>query len=264
MPKSRMRLFVLAAFLVVAVIVYVKRGAEETLSSEYYTRTQEALQAKEYAEAAKERDAANIGERLKAAEEAAKKAADDKSQRYLESVEGTTEDDKSVAGRVKLTQQGGDKKLGVAKQGGRTREKDASELEHETLEDHEVEVELNAILKKSPVIIFSKSYCPYSKRAKQLLLETYKISPAPFVVELDHHPLGAKLQDTLAESTHRRTVPNILIMGRSIGGSDDIAALHEAGKLEETIRTMGGSRITEVKVAAGNDAEKKSEPAALR
>ena len=36
----------------------------------------------------------------------------------------------------------------------------------ETEEEHRVESELNDILKKGPIIIFSKSYCPYSKKAK--------------------------------------------------------------------------------------------------
>ncbi|KAK7989179.1 hypothetical protein PG989_009494 [Apiospora arundinis] len=42
-----------------------------------------------------------------------------------------------------------------------------------------VEATLNEILKKSPVVIFSKSYCPFSKRAKGVLLEKYTIDPAP-------------------------------------------------------------------------------------
>ena len=41
--------------------------------------------------------------------------------------------------------------------------------------------EIDTILKRSPVVIISKSYCPHSKKAKRLLLESYKIVPAPFV-----------------------------------------------------------------------------------
>ncbi|KIW85726.1 hypothetical protein Z517_01118 [Fonsecaea pedrosoi CBS 271.37] len=125
--------------------------------------------------------------------------------------------------------------------------------------------ELQSILKKSPIIIFSKSYCPYSKRAKALLLETYNITPAPYVVELDlmttpvpkaHDDdedddapaptLGRKLQDLLATLTGRRTVPNIMINAQSLGGSDDIARMHMEGTLEKEIRKMGGKRIVSV------------------
>lgn len=117
----------------------------------------------------------------------------------------------------------------------------------ETEEDHQVETELNDILKKGPIIIFSKSYCPFSKKAKHILLDLYAITPPPFVVELDQHELGSGLQDALLQSTGRRTVPNVLINGKSIGGGDDVEALHIGDKLIETISSMGGKRIVEVK-----------------
>jgi len=125
--------------------------------------------------------------------------------------------------------------------------------------------EFHSILKKSPIIIFSKSYCPYSRRAKALLLETYTISPAPYVVELDlmtkpvprRHAgvedddipaptLGRKLQDLLASLTGRRTVPNIMINAHSLGGGDDIARMDAEGTLVDEIKKMGGKRIVSV------------------
>ncbi len=115
------------------------------------------------------------------------------------------------------------------------------------------------------VIIFSKSYCPYSRRAKALLLETYTISPAPYVVELDlmtkpvpkphvgdededipAPTLGRKLQDLLASLTGRRTVPNIMINAHSLGGGDDIARMDAEGTLIDEIKKMGGKRIVSV------------------
>ena len=66
------------------------------------------------------------------------------------------------------------------------------------------------------------------------------------MVELDHHPLGAKLQDTLAQMTGRRTVPNVLVQGKSVGGGDDVAALDETDALVSTFKRLGGTRVTEV------------------
>ncbi|KAG5999970.1 hypothetical protein E4U21_006091 [Claviceps maximensis] len=113
----------------------------------------------------------------------------------------------------------------------------------ETKEAHEAEVELNAILKKSPVVIFSKTYCPHSKRAKGVLLEKYTITPEPYVVELDEHPLGPALQDALHEKTGRRTVPNVLINGVSIGGGDDVVDLDNQNKLAGKIKRLGNKRV---------------------
>ncbi|KAL2019486.1 hypothetical protein VTK56DRAFT_9602 [Thermocarpiscus australiensis] len=117
------------------------------------------------------------------------------------------------------------------------------EKERETEEDHEVEVELNAILKKSPVIIFSKSYCPYSKRAKGILLEKYVIEPTPYVVELDKHPIGTAIQTRLAEMTGRKTVPNVMVYGTSIGGGDEIADLDREKSLADKVRKLGRNRV---------------------
>ncbi|AEO65377.1 uncharacterized protein THITE_2112307 [Thermothielavioides terrestris NRRL 8126] len=117
------------------------------------------------------------------------------------------------------------------------------EVKESEEEDPEVEVQLNDILKKAPVIIFSKSYCPYSKRAKGILLEKYVIEPTPYVVELDLHPLGPKIQARLGEMTGRKTVPNIMVYGKSIGGGDDIAALDREKALADKITSLGGSRV---------------------
>lgn len=94
-----------------------------------------------------------------------------------------------------------------------------------------------------PVVIFSKSYCPYSKKAKHILLDQYVIQPTPHVVELDQHPLGKRIQDRLAVMTGRKTVPNVMVYGISIGGGDDIAALDAEKKLGDKIMEIGGKRV---------------------
>lgn len=66
------------------------------------------------------------------------------------------------------------------------------------------------------------------------------------MVELDHEELGPGLQNALQKSTGRRTVPNVLINGKSIGGGDDIQALHDTGKLIDKFQAMGGKRIMSI------------------
>lgn len=68
------------------------------------------------------------------------------------------------------------------------------------------------------------------------------------MVELDHHHLGPKLQAILQKRTGRRTVPNVLVNGKSIGGGDDIEALSRAGSsnLSDKIRELGGSSIVDI------------------
>ncbi|QLL34431.1 hypothetical protein HG536_0G02930 [Torulaspora globosa] len=91
--------------------------------------------------------------------------------------------------------------------------------------------EYTMILGHSPVIIFSKSYCPYSTRLKELLKQGYRFTPNYVVIELDMHNKGAALQKYIEKQTGRGTVPNLIINGKSRGGSDDIRALHNSGEL---------------------------------
>ncbi|KAL4814030.1 thioredoxin-like protein [Aspergillus spinulosporus] len=127
-------------------------------------------------------------------------------------------------------------------------DEDEEEKKQQKLENEQqkVKAELNDILKRSPIVIFSKSYCPFSKKAKTVLLEKYSIVPAPFVVELDQHPLGPQLQSLLGENTGRRTVPNVLVNGRSIGGGDDIVALDEHDELASRLKSLASKWLQEV------------------
>lgn len=44
-------------------------------------------------------------------------------------------------------------------------------------------------------------------------------------------------------------MPNVLISGRSIGGGDDVQALDEGNTLVDKVKSMGGKRIMEAKLA---------------
>jgi hypothetical protein len=44
--------------------------------------------------------------------------------------------------------------------------------------------------------------------------------------------------------TGRKTVPNVMVNGKSIGGSDDIAELDSRGTLIDKIKSMGGKRVS--------------------
>jgi hypothetical protein len=145
MPSQRRtRFFGVLIVITIVVLFYMSKASHQTQASDFYTKTQQALQDRVYEQAAKQRDAESVGSRLKAAEELAKQNAENKYAETKGSVEGP--DQKSVAGRIIVDT---DKVPGVAQQGGRPRDQ-AALKEHETPEDHEVEMEMNAILKKSP------------------------------------------------------------------------------------------------------------------
>ncbi|KAG1326896.1 glutaredoxin-C8 [Cocos nucifera] len=82
------------------------------------------------------------------------------------------------------------------------------------------------------IVIFSKSYCPYCRRAKSVFKELNK---EPYVVELDQREDGWDVQDALSEIVGRRTVPQVFINGKHIGGSDDTIEAYETGRLAELL-----------------------------
>jgi glutaredoxin 3 len=88
----------------------------------------------------------------------------------------------------------------------------------------------------NPLVVFSKSYCPYCKKAKETLSE---IGAKPLVFELDLRPDGRAIQDYLFTLTGRGTVPNVFIKAKSIGGGDDTQAMYKSGELENALRKAG-------------------------
>ncbi len=82
---------------------------------------------------------------------------------------------------------------------------------------------------QAKLVIYTKVYCPYCIRAKHLLnslnLNYQEIS-------VDGKP---QLQDEMVRLAGVRTVPQIFINDKPIGGCDDLHALHRANKLEALI-----------------------------
>ncbi|EJC98639.1 glutaredoxin-1 [Fomitiporia mediterranea MF3/22] len=93
------------------------------------------------------------------------------------------------------------------------------------------------MIESNRIAVFSKSYCPYCRRAKQLLADKYNDVPA-FVIELDERPDGGDIQDYLREKTGQGTVPNIFIDTKHIGGSSDLIDLEDKKQLEPLIHKM--------------------------
>ncbi|RDA89784.1 hypothetical protein CP533_4683 [Ophiocordyceps camponoti-saundersi (nom. inval.)] len=126
--------------------------------------------------------------------------------------------------------------VGVGNSANGQAEKPLRPVDAEPKKDFDAKRELDNLVKDKTVVIFSKTTCPFSKHAKGILLEKYRIEPEPLVVELDTHPYGKALQDELYRRTQQRTVPNIIINDgsgviASLGGSDDMVDLDNAGAL---------------------------------
>ncbi|PIN21835.1 Glutaredoxin [Handroanthus impetiginosus] len=92
------------------------------------------------------------------------------------------------------------------------------------------------IVSSNPVVVFSKSYCPFCVTVKKLLQE---IGVSFKAIELDTEGDGSEIQSALAEWTGQRTVPNVFIGGKHIGGCDATTAIHKEGKLVPLLTEAG-------------------------
>ncbi|KAF4597872.1 hypothetical protein EYR38_006264 [Pleurotus pulmonarius] len=102
---------------------------------------------------------------------------------------------------------------------------------------------------QAPIVVFSKVRAEtglashtmtdrYSKKAKALL-KKYDTSPAPTIVEVDLRDDDVQIKALLTRLTGRGTFPNVIVRGKTIGGSDDVRDLHSKGLLRPKLEEAG-------------------------
>ncbi len=80
------------------------------------------------------------------------------------------------------------------------------------------------------IVMYTTASCPYCIRADQLLHRKGVTE-----IEKIRIDLQPEMRAAMVERTGRRTVPQIFIGDRHIGGFDDLAALDRAGGLDELL-----------------------------
>lgn len=81
-----------------------------------------------------------------------------------------------------------------------------------------------------PVVVYASRYCGWCTRALALL-ESKGVTPEIILVDADR-----ALRQAMEERSGRRTVPQIFIGDRHVGGYDDIRALDAAGHLDDLLK----------------------------
>ncbi|CAE6919694.1 MSRB3 [Symbiodinium natans] len=127
-------------------------------------------------------------------------------------------------------------------------------------------IEANAYLKAKieemvalqPVMVFSKSWCPFCKKAKEAM-EQQGIRFG--VCELDQlgSEVEAEVQDILAGLTGARTVPRVFVGGNCIGGGTDTEKLAADGSLKKMVGEALASYKNKVSGATSFELEKSDE-----
>ena len=77
------------------------------------------------------------------------------------------------------------------------------------------------------VVMYSTGVCPFCMMAERLLKSKGVAEIEKIRIDLD-----PKKRDEMMQRTGRRTVPQIYVGDRHVGGYDDLAALDRAGGLD--------------------------------
>lgn len=84
------------------------------------------------------------------------------------------------------------------------------------------------------ILMYCTKICPYCIRAEQLLAKKGIASDTIEKIRVDDHP---EQRAEMMRITGRRTVPQIFIGDRHVGGFDDLSALDAAGELDPLLRS---------------------------
>ena len=85
-------------------------------------------------------------------------------------------------------------------------------------------------MSETVVVVYSTGWCPYCERAKSLL---GRKGVAFREIKVDEDP--AERDAMLKRSGGRRTVPQIFVGERHVGGFDELYALDKAGELDKLL-----------------------------
>lgn len=127
------------------------------------------------------------------------------------------------------------------------------------------ETYLETLLTENPIIMFTRTQCPFCVTAKQLLttliqaenksaerqasnrskLNLVQINFDTFPENENRNaaPPSLQLEEALQAKTSQYTVPNIFINGQHVGGCDSLKALHMRGGVVPLLKQIWSRRI---------------------
>lgn len=105
------------------------------------------------------------------------------------------------------------------------------------------------LLADHDVMVFAKSTCKYCKNSKKILDKMHKKTGmkgwnARFLY-LDYMSTdGPKIHAALVERTGQKTVPNVFIAGKHLGGNTELTKLFKSGELLKTVVGIAQAKAT--------------------
>ena len=95
-----------------------------------------------------------------------------------------------------------------------------------------LEGQIKATVETNKVVVYSKSWCPFCAKTKSLF---DSMGVEYTAVELDQLDEGEAMQAALLGLTQQRTVPNVFVAGKHLGGNDDTQRAAKSGELAKML-----------------------------
>ncbi|XP_061194868.1 uncharacterized protein LOC133203024 [Saccostrea echinata] len=103
-----------------------------------------------------------------------------------------------------------------------------------------VEAAIKEKIASKKVVVYSKSSCPFCKKAKQVFqkyLNNRLLSREDYeVIEIENDPNCVAIQTYMMKKTGARTVPRVFVKGKFIGGGDQVVGKDSSGELKRLLQ----------------------------
>lgn len=93
---------------------------------------------------------------------------------------------------------------------------------------------IQELIHKYPIVMFSRSTCPYCRTAKKVLSK-YKLGDKYYVLEINELPNTDEYQKELQKITDDKAVPQVFIDGKCIGDEEDLENLEKEGGIKRFV-----------------------------
>ena len=105
--------------------------------------------------------------------------------------------------------------------------------------DTSVKETIDQNIATKPVFMVSKSWCPYCRKAKQVLARYSVPAQNIHIMEIDGDDNCEEIQDYMQQLTGGRSVPRVFIGGECIGGGTETQAADRRGELRGLLEAAG-------------------------
>eukprot|EP00927_Polykrikos_kofoidii_P030028 TRINITY_DN25900_c0_g1_i1.p1 TRINITY_DN25900_c0_g1~~TRINITY_DN25900_c0_g1_i1.p1 ORF type:complete len:291 (+),score=30.02 TRINITY_DN25900_c0_g1_i1:88-960(+) len=118
----------------------------------------------------------------------------------------------------------------------------------DVVQKSKVQSQVEHVIALTPVVVISKTTCPFCKKAKQALFDSGS-AECTEIIEIDRleSAVGREIQQLMGTLTGATTVPRVFIGRKFVGGGTETVELAQSGQLEKLIAAAKAEKQKELR-----------------